>query len=273
MSSPWYTTAFGAHYPLLYAHRDEDEARRCLELLPRLVPLDSARPVLDLGCGDGRHLGLLVEQGYRVVGLDLSPHLLAAASARFSDGSAVLIRGDMRFLPLADRSLGTVLSLFTAFGYFGVLADNSAVIDEIQRVLVAGGHWYLDYVDCDSVRRELSLEDAASRQREIGPLAVTETRRLAEQGRLVEKTVTLNPRPGAEVPAAKLGVPTTGVSYTERVALFDHSEIMDFTLGKGLRLVAEAGSYTGLPLGQGKRWIMVFRNDGIPAARETEHGV
>jgi hypothetical protein len=40
-----------------------------------------------------------------------------------------------------------------------------------------------------------------------------------------------------------------------------------------LRLVAEAGSYTGLPLGQGKRWIMVFRNDGIPAARETEHGV
>ncbi len=35
-ATPWYASAFGAHYPLLYRHRDETEARRCLQLLRQL---------------------------------------------------------------------------------------------------------------------------------------------------------------------------------------------------------------------------------------------
>ena len=57
---PWFATAFGAHYPLLYRHRDADEAARAVALLPTLAPLHE--PILDLGCGDGRHLALLAPQ-------------------------------------------------------------------------------------------------------------------------------------------------------------------------------------------------------------------
>jgi len=71
--SPWYEAAFGAHYPLLYRHRDLAEAQRCLELLPSLAPLtnDGAGIILDLGCGDGRHTAWLDQSGVDVVGLDL----------------------------------------------------------------------------------------------------------------------------------------------------------------------------------------------------------
>jgi ubiquinone/menaquinone biosynthesis C-methylase UbiE len=133
----WFKQAFGAHYPLLYGHRDTAEAKRCLELLPRLAPLVS----------------LLVQSGHAVVGLDLSAELLAIARARRNGkGSSGLVRGDMRQLPFADAAFSSVLSLFTAFGYFGSPAANREPVREVARVLVPGGHWYLDYFDEKSLK-------------------------------------------------------------------------------------------------------------------------
>ena len=54
MTTPWYGTAFGAHYSDLYEHRDHSEADRCINTVSKLVALDG-RDVLDLGCGAGRH--------------------------------------------------------------------------------------------------------------------------------------------------------------------------------------------------------------------------
>jgi len=265
LSGPWYRTAFGSWYPLLYAHRDLAEAGRCLDLLLRLVPLPPEGPLLDLGCGAGRHLRLLAGWGYPVVGLDLSPDLLAVARAHPDPVAPVLVRGDMRRLPLADRSLAGVLSLFTAFGYFGALRDNLPVIREVARVLRPGGHWFLDYVDCDDVRRELAAGPAPVRHRRLGPLSVREDRRLADSGRRVEKEVHLVPLSGRQEEAARLGVPDTGVAYTESVALFHRPEMWEAAAAAGLALVAEAGSYQGAPPGEGGRWIMVFRRDEEPS--------
>ena len=127
---PWFQAAFGAHYTLLYAHRDETEARRCLELLPSLAPVMG--PGLDLGCGDGRHLQLVRQAGQEAVGLDLSAHLLALAVDRIGAG-APLVRGDMRHLPLVSGGFQTVLSLFTAFGYFGAPEANAEPVAEVAR--------------------------------------------------------------------------------------------------------------------------------------------
>ncbi len=38
-------------------------------------------PVLDVGCGTGRHVAHFAERGFTVVGLDLSPHMLLVARA------------------------------------------------------------------------------------------------------------------------------------------------------------------------------------------------
>lgn len=261
MADSWCSRAFGAFYPVLYAHRDAAEARRCLDLLPRLAPLAAAggAPVLDLGCGDGRHLALLDAAGVRVVGLDLSAPLLRAARAR--GGSAALVRGDMRALPFADRRFAAVLSLFTAFGYFGRTGEKGGdreVAAGIGRVLAAGGHWFLDYLDADRVRAELAAGPRA-RDREAGPLAVREARRL-EAGCVV-KDVSLRPLPGREREAARLDVGPGGVRYTERVTLYGLADLDALAAAAGLRRVAGAGDYDGAPLGSGPRWLLAYRKE------------
>jgi SAM-dependent methyltransferase len=254
----WYRRAFGAHYPLLYRHRDEAEAARCLALLPRLAPLrgEPARPILDLGCGDGRHLALLRQVGCAAVGLDLSADLLAFARSR---GPGGLVRGDMRRLPFARRSFASVLSLFTAFGYFSTVTANQMPIHEVARVLVPGGHWFLDYFDGDKVREELAAPGPRTRERELGPLTVREEREFREIDSLVAKKVHLQPKPGCLDAAAGYGIPAEGLEYTEQVMVFTLEELDTMARQAGMTRVGSAGGYGGETLGRGNRWILAYQ--------------
>jgi len=251
----WYETAFGPFYPLIYGHRDDAEASRCLEQLGRMVPL--AEPLLDLGCGEGRHLEQLAERG-AAVGLDLSAPLLARARGR-KESRLNLVRGDMRRLPLADASLGTVLSLFTAFGYFDDAAANAQPVGEVARVLRPGGHWCLDYFDADRVRNELAGTKPAVRRRDAGPLVVAEERTYDDLRRKVCKMVTLAPRTGHVDEAAAWGCPRKGLRYVEEVMVFSLEELDNMARAAGLHRVAAAGSYDGDPLGAGDRWLLAYR--------------
>jgi 2-polyprenyl-3-methyl-5-hydroxy-6-metoxy-1,4-benzoquinol methylase len=51
------------YYPLLYAHRSEAEARQAVQTLVRHLQLEPGARILDVGCGRGRHLWPLLEQG------------------------------------------------------------------------------------------------------------------------------------------------------------------------------------------------------------------
>ncbi len=264
MGEPWYSTAFGAHYPALYAHRDEGEARQCLALLRGggvLVP-----PMLDMGCGDGRHLAAL---GPEAVGLDYSGHLLAAARRRHR--SAPLVRGDMRCLPLGAASFSTVLSLFTAFGYFADDAQNALPVAEAARVLRPGGHWCLDFLDGDRLRTELGDGRPHERERTAGPLAVREVRRYDSNLATVSKTVALCALPGQARAAAELGVGPGGLGYTEQVRVFTLSEIDAMARSAGLERVQAWGGYDGCPLGDGDRWLLVFRRTGGDGGEHVPH--
>jgi len=260
----WFKTAFLGHYPLLYQHRDTAEAQKCLDLLPSLAPLIAGpdQLVLDLGCGEGRHLELLEDHGYPRVGLDLSAELLYRARARMGEETkSPLVRGDMRLLPFREASFSTVLSLFTAFGYFGPPAANQDPVREVARALVPGGHWFLDYFNCDRVRAELGGGEPHVRDRELGPLKVREERRFVAEESLVAKQVRLEPRLGHETEAAMLGVPVDGLEYTEKVAVFTLRELDDMAEKENLTRVAAAGSYEGVSLGDGNRWILVYRKN------------
>jgi len=262
LSNGWFTEAFGAHYPLLYQHRDITEAERCLARLQDLAPLVNQPDelILDLGCGDGRHLELLFRLGFSAVGLDLSSHLLERARVRDSGSAGFpLVRGDMRNLPFAENSFAAVLSLFTAFGYFGSPAANQAPVTEVARTLKPRGRWFLDYFDGDRVRAELGTGKAKTRDRELGPLKIREIRRFEADQSLVSKDVILSPLPGKQAEAMALGVPPQGRHYTEQVAVFTIRELDDMAAAEGLVRVAACGGYDGQELGAGTRWILVYQ--------------
>jgi SAM-dependent methyltransferase len=79
------------------------EDREWFDRFTAILPAGAA--VLDLGCGSGVPVaGYLIEQGYRVTGLDSSPSLIAMCRGRFPDGDWLV--GDMRALALGRRFQG-----------------------------------------------------------------------------------------------------------------------------------------------------------------------
>jgi SAM-dependent methyltransferase len=95
----------------------------------------SRGPVADLGCGPGHVARYLSEQGVTVVGLDLSPNMVAEAR-RLNPGLDFRV-GDMTRLELRAASLaGTVL--FYSIVHFDAI-DLPPVFAETRRVLLPGG--------------------------------------------------------------------------------------------------------------------------------------
>jgi len=71
------------------------------ENLHRLFQENGVRRILDLGCGDGRHLHFFSELGYEIFGLDYAPTGLRLAGEWLSSDelSAELVCADMTSLP------------------------------------------------------------------------------------------------------------------------------------------------------------------------------
>jgi len=75
-------------------------------------------PVLDLGCGTGRLMLPLLRDGHAVVGVDRAAPMLARAAARVARlgpaarRRALLLRGDLRALPLGRRRFAFAVAAF-----------------------------------------------------------------------------------------------------------------------------------------------------------------
>jgi SAM-dependent methyltransferase len=84
----------------------------------KLGPLAAAmwergmRRALDLGCGAGRHLVYLMQQGFEVYGTDIDPRGLAHARSWLEQEglSAYLVVADMGDLPYPDGFFDAVIS-------------------------------------------------------------------------------------------------------------------------------------------------------------------
>ncbi|MDF1800487.1 MAG: methyltransferase domain-containing protein [Planctomycetota bacterium] len=221
---PWYEVAFGADYGRVYPHRDAGEARRTLEFL---VAQGLEGPVLDLGCGAGRHLVALGQIGLVAWGLDLSPDQLAACPQR-----GRVVRADFGRIPALPGSFRTVLSLFSSFGYLPTRAADAGVLGEVRRVLQSGGELVLDVMNARRVRAELVPESRTERGEDV----ILERRTLTEGGRRVRKdVVVLGPRGRS--------------AWHEDVALYEREQLEELLVAAGLEPAGAWGDYAGATFG------------------------
>lgn len=216
----WWASAFGPDYLALYAHRDDaqasDEVAGLAPVLGRLCT-GLRLPILDAGCGGGRHLAALWALGLPAFGFDLSPGLLAAARSRPALAGR-LVRGDLFAPPLAEASCAAVLLLFTTFGY-GDDATNLAALGRLGRLLAPGGRLVLDLPEREHLRRNLVPE---TRRTLPSGQRLRERRRLA--GDRVEKLVDpLDPGPVAQ-------------GWRESVRLYGQSELEALAGQAGLQV-------------------------------------
>jgi len=124
-------------YDLIYSEfKDfEAEAAQVAALLREECP--SARKLLDVGCGTGRHAAALVsEHGFKVDGLDIESGFLEIARKRCPSGK--FYRGDMASFDLAS-SYDAVLCLFSSIGYVRTLERLTLAARSIRRHVAPGG--------------------------------------------------------------------------------------------------------------------------------------
>jgi SAM-dependent methyltransferase len=98
-----------------------------LDGLPRGVALDAA-------CGTGRHAAFLASRGHGVIGVDVSPDMLARARAKIPSGE--FHAGDLHHLPVPDDGVDVVVCALA----LTCVPDLAPVFAEFARVLRPGGH-------------------------------------------------------------------------------------------------------------------------------------
>ena len=106
-----------------------------LSIRPELLPGGAAARVLDVGCGDGRHILEAARRGCFAVGLDYDASALRDARRRIGAHRVDLIAGDATRLPFRDGAFDAVICTET----LEHLPDDAGAIGEIARVLRAGG--------------------------------------------------------------------------------------------------------------------------------------
>jgi SAM-dependent methyltransferase len=119
-----------------------------LSLNPHLLPAGPHARVLDVGCGDGRHIAIAAERRTYAVGVDYDPAELRKSKARLgrarlaATGARVdrpapvdLIAADASHLPFRPDAFDAVICTET----LEHLPDDTAAMREIARVLTPGG--------------------------------------------------------------------------------------------------------------------------------------
>jgi D-alanine-D-alanine ligase len=157
VKADWWRHIFNANYLRTDGDVVSDPEITAAEIDAFLTMLDASPDsrMLDLCCGQGRHVQELARRGFtKLFGVDRSHYLIARAKRTFKQqGLAATFReGDARKLRFPDDSFDIVYVAGNSFGYFESVDDDIAVLKEIRRLLVPKGQLLIDFTDGDYLR-------------------------------------------------------------------------------------------------------------------------
>jgi ubiquinone/menaquinone biosynthesis C-methylase UbiE len=224
--------------------------------------LEAPGPVVELGVGTGRVAIAVAHAGRSVIGVDISPSMLAEGRRRAkATGVAdriAWVQADMRSF-VADARVPLVTIPYRSFMHLVTTEDQLACLDAVRRSLAPGGRLVLDLFVPDP-----ALIAAQDRRRHLHAAGVD------EGGRQVELWVT----PAYEVTTQRLALDVSVETHDgERVVARRETTLelrmvyryeMEHLLARsGLAVEAVYGDFDERPLAEGCReMIWVARRPG-----------
>lgn len=145
----WFAEIFDDTWPRLASERAAAQTARETRFIAESLNVGAATPILDLGCGYGRHCIELAARGLDVTGLDLSRPLLerALSEARRRNVPVKYVHGDMRSLSI-DAAFGAAYCVQGTLGYFDD-HTNLEVLAALGRAVVPGGRVLIEVPNRD----------------------------------------------------------------------------------------------------------------------------
>lgn len=240
----WFESWFDSpYYHILYANRDENEAKEFIHKVYTTLEIQSSDILLDLACGAGRHARSLAEYGNHVVGIDLSSNSINSANEQLKIQPITNLEfrvADMRNFELG-LTFDFVFNLFTSFGYFTDKRENKKVVQQIAQHQKSGGITIIDYLNSHKVK---STGDS----KEIKTISNIEFRleKYVEQD-MVYKNIEFQDQ-------------SASFKFREQVQLFELGEIESYFIDLGYEVWKHWGNYLLEPYHiESDRSILVFK--------------
>lgn len=140
-------SGYAHYYDLLYRDKDYNaEAEYVADLIHRFHP--SAKSVLELGSGTGRHASLLAKKGFSIHGVERSREMLAESLAKdeknnAGQGQLTFSPGDIRDIRL-NKHFDAVIALFHVISYQTTNEDVFSAFKTARHHLKPGGIFIFD---------------------------------------------------------------------------------------------------------------------------------
>jgi cyclopropane fatty-acyl-phospholipid synthase-like methyltransferase len=228
MTPEWFKEWFDTdEYLYVYRNRNEEDAKKLVELIINNVELKPHDDILDLACGTGRHSILFAEKGYNVTAVDLSKNLLSIAQ-KTADQSHVkvnFIRSDLRQFSICTR-FELVINLFTSFGYFEEDKENFKIINTAYNQLNNSGYFVLDFFNRRFIEKNLVAESVNN----YSDKAVIQKRHI--EGNRVNKHIIIEKN-------------NIRKEYYESVRMFRKEELLNAISCAGFRIIKYFGDSDG----------------------------
>ncbi len=159
VKSDWWLTLFNSLYLKTDADLldDMEVTKKEVDLIISILGASPEEKILDLCCGQGRHVLELARRGFSSVeGYDRSQYLIRKARnrARKENLKVRFREGDARKLPYSSDTFDAVTILGNSFGYFDSTFHDKRVLEEIFRVLKPGGKIFIDTSDGDYLKKK-----------------------------------------------------------------------------------------------------------------------
>ena len=143
-------SGFSERWRAVFGEVDPARTAADVAFLRRVLPLPGYRRVLDVPCGNGRHLHALTAVGYEVTGVDNDPALDPPVLA------------DLRDLDALPTGYDAAINMWQSFGYFDE-RENARVLGSLARRLRPGGRLVLD------LHNRAFFESRSPTERELRP--------------------------------------------------------------------------------------------------------
>ena len=146
---------YSQYYDLLYQDKDYFAE---VAYIDNLIKNHSncAKTILDLGCGTGKHVELLVDKGYTAHGVDLSEEMLDMAAVRRKGKESRLSFSQSNITQLnLNKKFDVVTSLFHVMSYQITNSALNKVFSGVKNHLNEGGLFVFDFWYAPAVLADL----------------------------------------------------------------------------------------------------------------------